>query len=98
MDKEWIIITEYVERTSIERSFIASLEEYGLIRIHEMENELFLDSDELPQLEKYARMYYDLSINMEGIDAIHHLVERINQLNKEIRTLKDRLTPDDLEF
>lgn len=98
MDKEWIIITEYVERTSIERSFISSLDEYGLIRIHEMENELFLDSDELPQLEKYARMYYDLSINMEGIDAIHHLVERINQLNKEIRTLKDRLTSDDAEF
>ena len=89
MDKEFIIITEYVDQTQVERSFIVSLEEYGLIRIHETANEQFLYADELPLVERYARLYYDLSINMEGIDAIQHLIERINQLNEEIRILRN---------
>ena len=91
MDKELIIISAYIEQMHIERSFISSLEEYGLIRILEIEDEQFLHSDELPQLESYARMYYELSINMEGIDAIRHLIERINGLNEEIRILRNRL-------
>jgi hypothetical protein len=99
MDKELIIITHYAEQMQIERSFISSLEEYGLIHIHEVENEQFLHSDELPQLEKYARMYYELSINLEGIDAIHHLIERINGLGEEIQKLRNRLPfTDDFEF
>jgi hypothetical protein len=91
MDKELIIIADYVERIDIEPSFLLLLEEYGLIHIREIENEQFLRIDELPQVERYARMYYDLSINMEGIDAIHHLIERINYLNEELRVLRNRL-------
>ena len=98
MDKELIIITDYVNQTQIELSFISSLQEYGLIRILEIENEQFLHSDELPQLEKYARMYYDLSINMEGIDAIHHMIERIEKLNEEIRVLRNRFLKDNFDL
>lgn len=36
-------------------------------------------------------MYYDLSINLEGIDAIHHLLKRVEQLQDEIFRLKNRL-------
>lgn len=91
MNSELIIITDYINQTRIEQSFITSLEEYGLIHIYKVENEQFLHHDELSQLEKYARMYYDLSINVEGIDAINHLIEKINDLNDELRTLKNKL-------
>ena len=36
-------------------------------------------------------MYYDLSINLEGIDAIHHLLKRVEQLQAEVFRLKKRL-------
>lgn len=91
MNSELIIITDYVNRTRIELSFIKILEENDLIHIYEVDNEQFLHYDELPRLEKYARMYYDLSINIEGIDAINHLIEKINILNTEIQSLKNRL-------
>ena len=46
---------------------------------------------QLPEVERYSRMYYDLSINMEGIDAIHHLLERMESMRKEINTLQSQL-------
>ncbi|WP_337813549.1 chaperone modulator CbpM, partial [Parabacteroides johnsonii] len=37
------------------------------------------------------RMYYDLSINIEGIDAIHHLLGRVESLQQEVNRLKSKL-------
>ena len=36
-------------------------------------------------------MYYDLSINMEGIDAIHHLLERMENMQREMNSLRKQL-------
>lgn len=91
MKTELIIINDYINQTQIELSFISLLEENGLIHIYEIENERFLHHDELPQLEKYARLYYDLSINIEGIDVIHHLMERIDILRNEIQGLRNQI-------
>ena len=46
---------------------------------------------ELPDVERYSRMYYDLSINIEGIDAIHHLLERMEEMQQEIYSLHNKL-------
>ena len=36
-------------------------------------------------------LYYDLSINIAGIDAIHHMLERIELLQQEVRSLRNEL-------
>ena len=36
-------------------------------------------------------MYYDLSINMEGIDAIHHLLEKMEDMRREMSLLRKQL-------
>ena len=36
-------------------------------------------------------MYYDLDINMEGIDVIHHLLQRMDGMQREIDRLRGRL-------
>ena len=46
---------------------------------------------QLPDVERYSRMYYDLSINIEGIDAIHHLLERMEEMQQEIYSLHNKL-------
>jgi hypothetical protein len=91
MNTEFVIIREYIQRSDIELQFIALLEDNGLIHIKEIENERYLHPDELTELERYARMYYDLSINIEGIDAIHHLLDRMNALQEEMKELRNRL-------
>lgn len=91
MNRELIIINEFTKYAEIEPQFITLLEENELIRIYEVENERYIHHDDLPEIEKYARMYYELSINMEGIDAIHHLLDRIGQMQEEMRNLKNKL-------
>lgn len=72
-------------------SFFILLEEGGLINVHVEEGEKYFPVTQLADLERYARMYYDLSINVEGIDAIHHLLERMKLLRDEIELLRNRL-------
>ena len=89
--EELIIIEEYIRHSPIEPQFIDLLEENDLIHPQRIENNRCLDSDELTNLECYARMYYDLSINIEGIDAIRHLLNRIRVLQEEMQDLRTRL-------
>ena len=68
------------------------LEEGGLINVHTVGSEHYLLVSELPDVDRYSRMYYDLSINMEGIDAIHHLLERMEEMKREMDSLRKQLT------
>ena len=71
---------------------IELLEEGGLINVHTEGSEHYLLVSELPDVERYSRMYYDLSINKEGIDAIHHLLERMEEMKREMDSLRKQLT------
>lgn len=100
MQTDWIILSDYCEKCHIEPSFVLLLEEGGLITVQSIEGKRSFPASQLRELEQYTRMYYDLSINMEGIDAIHHLLGRIAALQSEIRYLKSRLRrfESDLDF
>jgi DNA-binding LacI/PurR family transcriptional regulator len=75
----------------IEIAFISSLHEAGLIEITTIEEAGFFNSEQLQQLERYIRFYYELNINLEGIDVIKHLLNRVNAQHNEITTLRNRL-------
>lgn len=74
---------------NIEYSFISSLEDSGLIRITSVEQNAYIPSDELEKLEKFVRLHYDLEINVEGIETINHLLQKIDVLQKEILHLRN---------
>ena len=63
----------------------------GLIEIDTVEGESYLPASQLYDVERYTRMYYDLSINIEGIEAIHHMLDRMRNLQAEIQSLRNRL-------
>lgn len=91
MNTDLIIVSEYCQKCHIDPSFILLLEEGGLIEISQEEGERYLITSQLRDLEQYTRMYYDLSINIEGIDAIHHLLNRMRTLQEEISHLRNKL-------
>ena len=45
----------------------------------------------MAEAEKVVRLYSELNINPEGIDAIVNLLQRIKELDSEIQYLKNRL-------
>lgn len=91
METDFIVISEYCEKSHTDPMFLQSLKETGLIEIHNIDGKQYLLASQLRDLEKYSHLYYDLSINVEGIDAIHHMLERIENLQQELRQLKLRI-------
>ena len=90
--KNYIAVNEFCINHNIEVSFISSLQETGLIEIAFVEETAFIDADQLQQVEKFIRFYYDLDINLEGIETITHLLRRMNAMQDEITLLRNRLS------
>ena len=55
------------------------------------EEKIFLPVSELPYLEKIIRLHFELDINLEGIETITHLLERIKKMQEHITQLTNRL-------
>ncbi len=92
MEKNWIIINEYCEKSHTDRDFLDLLEESGLIEIQDIDGQPCLPDTQLGDLERYCHLYYDLSINIEGIDAIRHMLARIEDLQREVHRLRRQLS------
>jgi len=82
---------QFCEVYKVEASFINSLQEFGLIEVSVLEEKRFIDVRRIRELEKLIRLHYDLDINIPGIEAILHLLQRVNDLQGEISVLKNRL-------
>jgi hypothetical protein len=86
-----ITANEFCTYYNIEISFIKSLQESGLVEITTIEETGFIHTSQLPQLEKWMRLYYEMNINLEGIETISHLLQQINNMQDQIQELKNRL-------
>ena len=91
-NEDLIPANECCVQYDIEMSFIHSLHEYGLIELAVAEQQQFISASELQRLEKFARMHYELNINMEGIEAINHLLARVELLQEEITSLRNKMS------
>ncbi|MEP5255449.1 chaperone modulator CbpM [Winogradskyella rapida] len=86
-----ISIRQFCIYYDVPLKFITALNEYGLIEFTITEEEHYLHTNQLHTIEKMMRLHYDLDINLEGIDAIHNLLKQVEQLQDEVRTLKNKL-------
>jgi hypothetical protein len=86
-----ISVDKFCENHHIEVSFISTLKENGLIEITTIKDSGYIDPGQLLQLEKIVRLYYELDINLEGIETINYLLHRINTMHDEIISLRNRL-------
>lgn len=83
---------EFCLHHNIELSFISALQQFGLIEITTIEQNRFVETERLHDLEKFVRLHYDLDINLEGIEAINYLLQKVKNLQGEINVLRNRLT------
>lgn len=93
MQKEKLIsVNELCRNHQIEISFISSLQQNGLIEITTIENDRFIEVGQLQQIEKCIRLHFELEINLEGIETITHLLERLRLMQDEIVKLRNKLS------
>lgn len=89
MTTAFIAIQDFTRyQSQIAPDFIKALHHSGLIHCRIEEEVFMIDPDELPQIEQYARLHYDLDINLEGIEAIAHLLHRIEDMQQEMQRLQ----------
>jgi chaperone modulatory protein CbpM len=88
---ELIAAGEFCAYHHVELSFIKGLHESGLIGVTIQDGVILLPVEELPAVEKFVRWHYDMAINFEGIEALAHLLQRLDNLQEENRVLRNRL-------
>ncbi len=86
-----LLYSECLRIYEVEESFIDSLHEVGLIRVVDLDEERFIEYDDLPDLEQFIRWHYEMDINVEGIDALRHMLEKVRSLQSEITQLRHEL-------
>lgn len=91
MQNNLIIISDYCSHCNVEPEFIKMLGDDGLIDIQRVEENYCFPVSQLEEIERYSHLYYDLSINIAGIDAIRHLLDRVEELQKRVHFLEREL-------
>ena len=86
-----ISIIDFCNSHHVEVAFVSDLREAGLIEVTTIESSVYIPFYELNKLEKLIRFRYDLDINIEGIETITHLLNRLEAMQQELSTLKNRL-------
>jgi len=89
--EELIPAKDFCLHHNIQYSFISSLENSGLISVTSIKRSTFIHVDDIHKLEKFVRLHYDLDINIEGIETINYLLERIEEMQREIVNLRNKL-------
>lgn len=89
--QELIPIDIFCREHGVEITVISALHEYGLIEVAKIEEAEYIQLSQLADAEKLVRLYGELDINLEGIDAIVHLLQRIKKMQAEIQMLRNRL-------
>ncbi|MDB5008278.1 MAG: cbpM [Mucilaginibacter sp.] len=86
-----IATTEICTYHEVEYTFISSLNEAGLVELTVVDKTTYIPESDLQKLEKMIRLHNELEINVAGIEAITHLLERVEHMQEEMRKLKNRL-------
>jgi len=91
MENKLIPVEEICAYHHVEINFIQSLEDFGLIHTTIKKKTAFLPIAELTKLEQYLRLAQDLEINLEGIYAVSHLLNQVQEMQDEIQALKNEI-------
>ncbi|WP_209390236.1 chaperone modulator CbpM [Chryseobacterium sp. RR2-3-20] len=83
---------ELVKIYNIEITFFDELVDSGLINI-QTENEVrYLLYKDLPSFEKFTNWHYDLDINLPGLEVIHNMLQKMEDLKQKNRELLGKLS------
>ncbi|WP_339815976.1 chaperone modulator CbpM [uncultured Imperialibacter sp.] len=86
-----IPIETLCEHYKVETTFFISLGEIGLIEIETIEQAQYVHEDQMNAVEKMIRMHHELDVNIEGIDVVFNLLNKIEALQTELNQVRSRL-------
>ena len=89
--ENFIPVVQLCSLYKVETSFFNHLDEVGLIEIITVKKVSCLHQDRIGDVEKMIRMHHELNVNIEGIDVVFNLLNKVDGLQNELDLLKNRL-------
>lgn len=75
----------------LDSSFFDELNKNGLIEIQLVGNIQYVHKESIYEIEKMVRMHTELDVNVEGIDIVFNLLQKIDALQTELHNVRNRL-------
>lgn len=91
MNQKKLTYTECLQIYQVEETFLDALQSSGLIEIVVEDEDRYIEYDYLHEIEQFVRWHYDLEINIEGIEALHHMLQQVQQLQEDVEKLRGEL-------
>lgn len=91
MENKLIAIADICLYEKIEISFVHALADFGLISTTVVQKTAFLYAEELPKLTRFQHLYRDLDINLEGLHAVAHLLNQLQDAQSKVIALENEL-------
>lgn len=78
-----ITLNDCCTHYKVTSTFLYSLAEHDLLQIVQEEEEAYIMHEELNKLERYIYFHFDMDINLEGLEVIAALLDKLEQAQKE---------------
>jgi hypothetical protein len=88
MEKTLFRVIDICRTNNIERTFVHELHNNGLIEIIVQEEQEFLEEEQVYHVERFSTWHYELDLNVQGIEVVSNLIDKIDELQRELRSLK----------
>ena len=90
-DHELVIVEEFCNSYDVDISFVQSLHQSGLVELVVIEEKDFIPEEQLADLEKLVH-FREMGINIAGMETILHLLDKLEEMQKEIKDLHNKLS------
>ena len=90
-DQHYIIVEHLCTHYDVSMQFFENLNKIGLIEWVHDQKPISIEERYLSRVEKMIRLHKDLKVNSEGIDVIFNLLERMEEMERELNRLRNRL-------
>ena len=92
MDTEkYIPVLHLCDLYQIEISFFKELNEEGLIELVSRQNSMYVLEEKLYKVERIIRIHRELNVNIQGIDVVLNLLEKVDTLQNKMYSMQSRL-------
>lgn len=88
---DFIAIVDLSVVYEVKLDFFNAIIEHDLLQVYEIEGAIHIDAVDIGRLEQIMRLINELKINVEGVDVILNLLERIQFLEEELTNRSDKL-------
>ena len=89
--ENYILIDILCKHYELETTFFNQLHEAGLLELYFDNQKIYLEDTNLGKFETIVHLHHDLQINIEGIDAILNLLQKIDYIQQELIHLNNKV-------